>query len=179
MPGPPFHYPIANLFYRLNQRFSLPGLIVGAVFPDVEVPIIILVYGTNVPNRLVLHSLLGAATLGTLLATAFTMLLYAPIITRIFRFDRLKVRERCRFSSGLVLSCLAWNISHVLLDIPNHPYNPIFWPFPPYAVGSPLAPLVGGIGNASIIMETLLVLLFIALFWRTRKGFWEKLLVGN
>jgi len=70
LPFTPFHHPLAYALHRLESELSLPELVVGSMVPDLEIPIIFLVFGTQVPNRMVLHSVLGAATAGTLLATA-------------------------------------------------------------------------------------------------------------
>jgi len=54
----------------------LPGLIVGSMFPDLENSFIVLILGTQVPNRLILHSIFRAATIGTFLAVTFTVKIY-------------------------------------------------------------------------------------------------------
>lgn len=178
LPLTPFHYPLAYVIYRLDRRLSLPGLIVGSLLPDLEVPVIILLFGTQIPDRLVLHSLLGAATVGTLLSLIFTVLFYPLLISAIFPVDKLMVKERCRLSFGLVLSCLLGNLSHVLLDITNHPFNPIFWPFlMPGETPSPIYLALGGMVSASLIIHALLIILFVALFINKREKFWEQLLV--
>jgi membrane-bound metal-dependent hydrolase YbcI (DUF457 family) len=98
------------------------------MFPDLEIPFIVLLFGTQVPHRLVLHSLLGSATIGTVLAVAFTVLVYPPLVSRLFQL-----------SFALVFSVFVGNISHVLLDVTNHPHNPLYWPFIPItATPSPI-----------------------------------------
>jgi len=81
MPLTPLHYPVAYAFHRLVPSWSLPGFIVGAMVPDLEIPVIVGVFGMNVlpNNRLVLHSLVGAVT-----ATrpSFTVI---PVSSRITR----------------------------------------------------------------------------------------------
>jgi hypothetical protein len=66
MPLPPRHYPVAYVCHRLFPSWSLPGFIVGAMVPDLEIPVILMTLGRNVlpNNRLVLHSLVGAAIFG-------------------------------------------------------------------------------------------------------------------
>ncbi|MCP8304601.1 MAG: DUF4184 family protein [archaeon] len=44
MPLTPFHHPVAYAIYKLDRRLSLPGLVVGSMFPDLEIPIIFLLY---------------------------------------------------------------------------------------------------------------------------------------
>ena len=113
--------------------------------PDLEIPIIFLIFGTQVPNRMVLHSVLGAATAGTLFATAITIWIYPPLTNRLFQLDRLKVKQKCNLSKSLSFSSLLGVLSHVLLDVTNHDYNPVFWPFLSINdTPSPITPLLGG-----------------------------------
>lgn len=179
LPVTPFHYPVAYVLYKLGGRLSLPGLVVGSMLPDLEIPFIILLLGTEVPNRLVLHSLLGAVTIGTSLSIAVTVLVYPRLTSAIFPIDKLKVKEKCRFSLGLTVSCLLGGLSHVLLDVTNHPYNPVFWPFLALnETPSPVVSVLGGTGNASLLIHALMAILFVGLFINKRENFWEQLLVG-
>jgi membrane-bound metal-dependent hydrolase YbcI (DUF457 family) len=178
LPVTPFHYPVAYVLYKLRANLSLPGLIVGSMVSDLEIPFIILLVGTEVPHRLVLHSLLGAVTIGTVLSIAITVLVYPRLTSAIFPIDKQKVKEKCTFSIGLAISCLFGSLSHVLLDVTNHPYNPVFWPFlASNETPSPIVPLLGGETTTSLLMHTLMVVLFIGLFANKRKNFWEQLLV--
>lgn len=178
MPLTPFHYPIAYFLHKLDSRLSLPGLIVGSMIPDLEIPIIILLFRTQGFNRLVLHSLLGSATVGTFLAILITMRIYPFLISILFRVDKEKVESKCKFSFTLVLSVLVGSISHVLLDISNHPYNPIFWPF--LAANSTASPIFFALGEpfgywwVQVLMGVLLLILIII----ERKNLPEKSLIG-
>jgi len=176
LPLTPFHYPVAYILYKLNRKLSLPGLVVGSMFPDLETLIQFVLFGS--PQRLFLHSLLGAATIGTIFSVAFTALMYPTLSSYFFKIDKVKVKERCRFSFGLIFSCLLGNLSHVLLDIINHPYNPLFWPLSP-PTPSPICFALGGMVNASLIVHTFLAILFAALFINQRENIWERLLVGE
>jgi membrane-bound metal-dependent hydrolase YbcI (DUF457 family) len=179
LPVTPFHYPVAYVLYKLGGKLSLPALVVGSMVPDLEIPFIVLLFGNSVPNHLLLHSLLGALTLGTVLATAITVLIYPKLTSAIFPVDKLKVKEKCRFSLSLVFSCTLGCLSHVLLDVTNHAYNPIFWPFLPVnETPSPIVPVLGGTVNASLLVHALMAVLFAALFVNKRENFWEKLIVG-
>jgi hypothetical protein len=64
LPLTPLHYPIAYSIHKLGGNLNLPGLIVGSMIPDLEIPFMVLIFGVSGPNRLVLPSLLGSATLG-------------------------------------------------------------------------------------------------------------------
>jgi len=114
---------VAYLLYKLHKKLNLPGLTVGSMFPDLEVPVLFLLFGTD---RLVLHSLLGTVTIGTMLSVTFTIIIYPILISYLFRIDEEKVKEKTRLSPNLVFSCLLGNLSHVALDFINHLYNPLF-----------------------------------------------------
>ena len=178
LPVTPLHYPLAYFINKLDSRLSLPGLIVGSMFPDLENPFIVLILGTQVPNRLVLHSIFGAATIGTFLAVIFTVKIYPYLVSSLFHVNKERVKTKCKLSLGLVVSVLVGILSHVLLDFTNHPYNPLFWPFSSqtytespiyFALGDPLGSL-----SIQIIMAVPLVGLIIV----NRKKLFEKLLVG-
>ena len=180
MPVTPFHYPIAYLSYKLGGKLSLPGLVVGSMLPDIEIPIMFMLFGTQTPNRMILHSLSGATTVGTALVTAITIWIYPTLTSTIFPINKLKVKEKCSLSISLVFSCLIGVLSHVLLDVTNHDYNPVFWPFLPInETPSPITPFLGGALTASIIVHTLIVIMFVGLFLKKRENFWERLLVGQ
>ena len=178
MPLTPLHHPIAYFIYKLDKRLSLPGLIVGCMFPDLEIPFIVLLSETQVLNRMVLHSLLGSATIGTLLALIVTVQVYPPVVSRLFNVDKTRVKSKCKLSFALVLSVFVGNVSHVLLDVTNHPYNPLFWPFLP-ATATP-SPIYFALGNpfGSFLMQIVMAVLLAALIVINRKNLFEELLVG-
>ncbi len=178
MPLTPLHYPVAYLMYKLNKKLGLPGLVVGSMFPDLEIPAIIFLFRTRIPHRLVLHSLLGAATIGTMLSVIFTVLIYPPLISYFFKIEEEKIKRKCRISCVLIFSCFLGNLSHALLDVVNHPYNPIFWPFQLTTI-SPICSAMGGVQSASLIAHTVLIVLFALLLIKQRGNLWEGLLVGG
>jgi membrane-bound metal-dependent hydrolase YbcI (DUF457 family) len=126
LPLTPLHYPIAYFIRKLSGNLNLPGLIVGSMAPDLEIPFMVLVFGINGPNRLVLHSLIGSATSGTMPAVIITVKFYSFLMSKFFGIEKGKVESKCKL---LVISVLIGTTSHVLLDFTNHLYNPIFWPF--------------------------------------------------
>ena len=178
LPLTPLHHPIAYFIYKLDKRLSLPGLIVGCMFPDLENPFIWLLLGTQVPNRMVLHSLVGSATIGTFLAVIVTVRVYPYLVSRLFKVDKKKVESKCRLSFAVVFSVFIGSLSHVLLDVTNHPYNPLFWPFiPATATPSPIYFTLGyplGSWWMQIILGTLLAALIVI----KRRTLFEELLVG-
>jgi membrane-bound metal-dependent hydrolase YbcI (DUF457 family) len=153
-------------------------LVVGCMFPDLEIPIIMLLFGTQVPNRMILHSLLGSATIGTFLAVIVTIRVYPPLISRLFHVDKKKVESKCKLSFAVVFSVFVGNISHVLLDVTNHPYNPVFWPFLPATATS--SPIYFALGNplGSLWMQIIMAVLLAALIVIKRRKLFEELLVG-
>ena len=182
LPLTPLHYPVAYILYRLDKRLNFPALIVGNFFPDLLLPVLYFLTRSRTYGRFILHSLFGAATLGTLLAVGFTVLIYPRFVSYLFRFDKKKIKERCQLSSTLVFSCLLGNISHALLDVTNHEYNPLFWPFlPADASFSPICPLLGCCHHASLIVSSVLLVLLAAVSIRAyfRRDFWWHLLVGE
>ena len=148
------------------------------MFPDLEIPFMALLFGSQVPNRMILHSLLGATTLGTFIAVLFTVRVYSILVSRLFHVDKEKVESKCKLSVALVFSVFVGIISHVLLDVTNHPYNPIFWPFlSATATPSPIYFALGypmGSWLTPIIMAVILAALIVV----KRKNLFEELLVG-
>jgi membrane-bound metal-dependent hydrolase YbcI (DUF457 family) len=168
MPVTPLHYPLAHGLSKLDKRLSLPGLIVGSVIPDIEVPLMWLFF-SDLPDHLFLHSLIGAVTVGTLLAVVVTWFLYPPIISIIFSVDSDRLKDHARPSRLLVLSCLIGVLSHLLLDYPMHWYNPILWPWiDPFIVVGPLVLVFtpfGSVSGPAFIMANLLTSLIMAVWW--------------
>ena len=178
LPITPFHYPIANIIHKLNGKvsLSLPALVVGTMVPDLEIPFVYSLTGTQ--DRLVLHSIIGALTIGVAISVVLTVLVYPRLTTAIFPIDKAKVYEKCGLSIKVVFSCLFGALSHVLLDVTNHSYNPIFWPFLSASQTlSPIVPLMGGEEMASLTVHGVMIVLFVGLFFNKRHNFWEHLLV--
>ena len=175
LPFTPLHYPVAYGLYKLHKKLTLPGLAVGSMFPDLEIPVLISLIGTD---RLVLHSLLGAITIGTMLSVTFTITIYPILISYLFRIDEEKVKAKTKLSLNLLFSCLLGNLSHVLLDFINHLYSPLFWPLSD-SILSPICLALGGLETSSLIVSTPLIALFVTLLITQREYLWEKLLVGE
>jgi membrane-bound metal-dependent hydrolase YbcI (DUF457 family) len=160
------------------MKLNLPALIVGVMLPDLEIPFILLISGPQAPERMILHSLIGGLSIGTLVGIAITVWAYPIITSAIFPINKDKVKKKCHLSSSLVISCFVGVLSHVLLDVANHTYNPIFWPFISlYQTPSPIVPALGGQEMASILIHGLMLGLFIVLYFKLRGNFWNRLLV--
>jgi hypothetical protein len=121
---------------RLNPSlpFSFAALTVGSLVPDLEL-VIAYVAGASVfcgvnfpceaePDRLVLHSLLGAVTIDVVLTIIFVKLI------GLLRPERLGINgfRNVRINAWFCVSAAVGSISHILVDWFHHQANPIFWP---------------------------------------------------
>jgi hypothetical protein len=181
------HFPFGFAFSKLDRRLILPGLVVGAVLPDIEVPILWLFF-SSLPDHLILHSLLGALTLGTLLAVLVTRFLYPPLISWIFGVERKELDEKCRLTPVLVISCMLGLLSHLALDIPMHTSNAVLWPWvDPSAVVGILAlifavngDLIIGFSRSNLLLSVIMLMgwLTILLYYRD-KDLWTQVWLGT
>lgn len=191
MPLTPFHYPIAWGLSKIDKRLNSPALIVGSFIPDIEVPFLFFFFSGIFPDHLILHSLLGALTLGTVITVFTTVYIYPIIVSTLFRLDKKKIKEICRFSPTLLLSCILGIVFHLFLDIPMHPFNPTLWPFDnPYKFVGIIVMIFSVGGNLEVgflyarilvngIMVSVMVLLFIILYIKNKNHFWEVVLTGK
>lgn len=117
------------------RKLHFAALTVGAVIPDIE-PLIAWMFGWSVfcgwdfpcslgPDRLVLHSIVGAITIDIALTIIFVKMM-----------GKLDVERRgiCGFANvntnaAFFASAAIGSLSHVFVDWLHHPANPIFWPF--------------------------------------------------
>ncbi len=181
LPITPLHYPLAKIIHLIDRKASLilPALIVGSMVPDLEVPFVYFWSGTWGQDRMVLHSLIGGLTLGTFITVIITRLIYPRLVSAIFSINKERVKKKCSLSFMLVFSGLIGVLSHVLLDVTNHAYNPLFWPFLSlFQTPSPIVPLLSGQNIASLIVHSTMLALFGALLIKNRSNLWERLLVG-
>jgi predicted Na+-dependent transporter len=166
---------------------NLPSLIVGSFIPDIEVPILIIFFNGIFPDHFILHSLIGAVTLGTIISTLVTVLIYPILTSLFFRLDKVKTKEVCKLTPTLILSCMLGNIFHILLDIPMHPFNPVLWPFiDPYSIVGILVLVFAVEGNiglgfliANILNNMIMGLFLLAIVIKSRKNLWEQTLIGK
>lgn len=179
MPGSPLHCSVAYLINRWKPQLSLPALLVSSMVPDLEIPVFLLMTG-GVQDRLVLHSLLGAATLGTFLSVLLTVFFYPPVVSFFFKLEGKRVEERCRFSSILVASCIVGGVLHVIVDSMTHEFNPVLYPFVKDSFD--VLRLTNDWASSSLIVGSVLLGLLIFFFVDgIRKGtrdFWMRMLVG-
>lgn len=150
----------------------------GCMFPDFEIPFMVLFFGIQGPNRMILHSLLGSAIVGTLLAVIFTVRIYPYLMNRLFNVNKKGVESKCKLSPVIVISVFVGLISHVLLDTLNHPYNPVFWPF--LSATLTPSPIYFAFGNPFGYLWVQLIMgsLLIGLIFFKRKNLFQDLLVS-
>ena len=128
MPLTPFHYVLAYAIRkagrRLGRDIDMAGLAMGSFAPDLECLVFIILDRLGVLympyHRLVLHSILGCLTLGSLAAILMALAAY-----RLFAPEGLERPGLRRLYTASALG----NLSHVLIDAVHHYYNPLFFPF--------------------------------------------------
>ncbi len=188
LPVTPLHYPFAFGISKVNKKLNLSGLVVGTVFPDIEVPILVIFFQNILPDHLVLHSLIGAFTVGLFLAIFVTKYIYPPLIGRLFGLNLERLRAECDITPTLTMSVALGIVSHLAVDLLYHPFNPILWPWVnPYSIIGPLdiyfSTFLGGdiltgflVANVAIniIMGSALALIII----RTNESRWERIWIG-
>jgi len=133
LPFTPFHLGPGLAFgLALRRRLHAPTFIIANLIVDVE-PFIILLLKLRLPLHWVLHSLLGALSLGILLA--FTMYSLRKYFTDFFRVLRLEYSDLSL--KNYVLAGTTGTLFHVILDYPLYSdikpfypltYNPLYNP---------------------------------------------------
>jgi len=178
MPFTPIHTVVAYLLNRWQRKLNLPALMVGTMTADLEIPFVWLFTG-GLYNRLILHSLLGAAVVGTFIAALLTVFAYPIAVSSVFRLDKKEVEEKCRFSSMLVFCCLVGTVSHVLIDSLHHNFNPLLYPFANESFDAFLlkSTFVSPTDLVSYPMLAVLILIFILEIRRGKEGFWKRVFV--
>jgi len=169
---------MAYLLNGWQRKLSLPALMVGTMTSDLEIPFVWLSTG-GLYNRLVLHSLLGAVFLGTLIAVLLTVFAYPIAVSSVFRLDKEEVEEKCHFSGMLVFCCLVGALSHVLIDSLHHDFNPLLYPFVNESFDAFVlkSTFVSPADLVSYPMLALLILIFILELRKGKEGFWRRVLV--
>lgn len=166
---------------------NLPGLIVGSFIPDIEVPILFLFFSEGIDNHFILHSLIGALTIGTIISALATVLLYPIIASLLFRLDKVKVKEVCKLTPVLIFSCMLGNVFHILLDLPMHPYSLVLWPFvDPYSIVGVLVLVFAVDGDiklgfliANILTNLIMGLFTVVIVIKSRNNMWEQIILGK
>ncbi len=138
MPLSPFHLGFAWPVWMLNRKkLHFMSLSFGSMVPDIEVLPLMLLNGEGERARGPMHSFLGALTFDILVV----MLIVFFIVPPVGRWVRRNSKERWHIFAGVdvtraptdigwaLLSALIGTLSHVIIDVFTHEYNPIFWPY--------------------------------------------------
>jgi Domain of unknown function (DUF4184) len=131
----PLHVAFVWVLKPRFRKLHFAALTVGAVIPDVE-PLIAWMFGWSVfcgwdfpcslaPDRLVLHSIMGAITIDVILTIILVKMIGKLGVERVGICGFTNVKTNTAFLASAAIGSL----SHVLVDWLHHPANPIFWPF--------------------------------------------------
>jgi hypothetical protein len=131
----PLHIAFVWVLKPRFRKLHFAALTVGAVIPDIE-PLVARMFGWSTfcgwdftcslaPDRLVLHSILEAVTIDTILT-----MLFVKMIGK-FGVERWGIRgfTNVKIDAAFFASAAIGSLSHVFVDWLHHPVNPIFWPF--------------------------------------------------
>ena len=131
----PLHVAFVWVLKPRFRKLHFAALTVGAVIPDVE-PLIAWMFGWSVfcgwdfpcslaPDRLILHSIMGAITIDVILTIILVKMIEKLGVERagIYGFTNVKINV------AFLASAAIGSLSHVFVDWLHHPANPIFWPF--------------------------------------------------
>ncbi|MHA2423802.1 MAG: DUF4184 family protein [Candidatus Thorarchaeota archaeon] len=189
MPFTLFHYPFGYWLSKIDTKLVLPALLVGSVMPDIEVPFWFFFFTGIIPDHFILHSLIGALTIGLVLAVAVTKFIYPAMINWLFKVDRERLTNACRITPWMVLSCAIGLVGHIAVDYLHHWYNPIFWPWvDPFLMVGPLVTLFATIFATDILtgysiangIANVTMLVILILIVRVNKdNRWDKLWIGS
>lgn len=179
MPATPLHCSIAYLINRWKPQLSLPPLLVSTMVPDIEIPFTFILTG-GLQHRLVLHSFLGAATIGMCLSIFLTVFLYPKVVSFFFKLDKERVEEKCRFCGTLVALCFVGILSHVFVDSLHHEFNPVLYPLVKESFDAFMLTndWIFATTIVTSVLLTFLVLFFVDEIRKGTKDFWMRVLVG-
>jgi membrane-bound metal-dependent hydrolase YbcI (DUF457 family) len=141
----------------------------GAIVPDLEIPFYFVLTGNGTLSRGFMHSLLGAVTIdlvvGSLLAVTVVPWFILKLRGREYwgKFLRFYATPRTASRDVVMASVALGALSHAVLDLFTHAYNPILWPFP---VGTEGLLLLGDLVLSLLLVHAVLVGPFVWLLWR-------------
>lgn len=131
----PLHVAFVWVLKPRFRKLHFAALTVGAVIPDVEL-LVAWMFGWSVfcgwdfpcslaPDRLVLHSIVGAITIDIALTIIFVKMIGKLDVERLGICGFANVKTNAAFFASAAIGSL----SHVFVDWLHHPANPLFWPF--------------------------------------------------
>jgi len=120
-----------------RNRLHFMSLSFGAMVPDLEVLPLMLLNSDGERARGLMHSFLGALTFDILVVMLFVFFVVPPV----GRWVRRHSGEKWHIFAGkdvtlaptnigwALVSALIGTLSHVIIDVFTHEYNPLFWPY--------------------------------------------------
>jgi hypothetical protein len=123
------------------HRFNFFGLSIGAIIPDIEVPILYLLTGETWEARSTMHSIIGSVTIDILLALVLVIFVVPSLLRycnkklknkKLFFFAKIDLRKHKTNNGILISSILIGTLSHIFIDTLHHYYNPLTFPFQKY-----------------------------------------------
>ena len=139
MPLTPFHLTFPWIPYaRWSRLFSFWAASWGAMVPDIEVVPMFLVSRDVYVARGIMHSVLGVLTVNALVTVLIVQLVMPRVLRwtqRMWsdpshlRFAGQDLRKDPKGLPTLYTSAAFGGLTHILIDIPVHSYNPILWPW--------------------------------------------------
>jgi len=139
VPPTPLHAAIPLLPYvRWPRAFSFWALTIGAMVNDLEVVPLWILVGDIYQSRGLMHSVLGVLTLNAVITAVATLYFVPPAMRwfdrrwrepRVFRFAGQDLHRDPRDLPTVYASAALGGLTHILVDIPTHAYNPVWWPW--------------------------------------------------
>ena len=120
------------------RAFSFWALTLGAMVNDLEVAPMWVLSGDIYHSRGVMHSVLGVLTLNAAITVVATMYVVPAAMRwldrrwgdhRIFRFAGQDLHADPKDLSTVYSSAAFGGLTHILVDVPTHAYNPVWWPW--------------------------------------------------
>ncbi|MGI0014198.1 MAG: DUF4184 family protein [Nitrososphaera sp.] len=175
MPFTPLHIAFAWPLKMKFKALNFASLTVGAMVPDFE-PIAYAILGIY-PDRLLMHSLVGALSVDVVLTIVILKLL------TLLNFGKVGIHRLANpnlFSRTLILSASVGSLSHVLVDSLHHDHNPLLWPLGPTYFTGPMVLIFGNPLATNIVsLAALVIILFMVRRLMNRNGYGLSLIFKN
>jgi membrane-bound metal-dependent hydrolase YbcI (DUF457 family) len=162
------------LFVWKQKKFNFFGLSLGSIIADLEIPFLLSMTSETLKARSIMHSIIGAFTIDFIIVIGITLYL-VPFLLKylekifknknIFMFSKTDLRNHKTSYNILIYSTLIGTVSHVFIDLFNHYYNPLTFPFEEYYFFNLV--LFNNLRYANIVLHGLVIILFILMiyFW--------------
>ena len=165
------------MFVYKPNKFNFFALSIGSIIPDLECLLLFLFIGETWGARLIMHSLVGAVTID-LLIVVLAVIFIVPVILgfmdkkienkNYFLFGNVDLRKHKSSAVIIITSGLIGTLSHVLLDVFHHDFNPLTYPFEQYYSFNLI--LFNDLYIANVLMNGITGLFFILMlyYWYLR-----------